>query len=279
MSYKIIALDIDGTLTNSDKIITPKTYEALIGFQETGGKIILASGRPTVGIYPQAERLKLKSFGGYILSFNGGCAVNCKTDKILFQSKLDLSCVSEITDVIKDCPVGINTYEGNNIIVGNQVNKYTELEAKINSMNIKYVEHFGEYIDFDINKCLIHGEPEEILKLERIFSEKYKGNPGVFKSEEFFLEIVPKGVDKASSIDRLLKLIGIKREECIACGDGFNDISMLEYAGLGVAMSNAKDTVKSAADFITRSNDEDGIAYVLERYCGIGDKRRFRFVG
>lgn len=269
MNYKIIALDLDGTLTNSEKVITPKTKAALIKFQEKGGKIILASGRPTMGIYPQAKVLHLDKFGGYILAFNGGRVIDCKTDETMFQTEFPLKYIPEIMEVIKDYPVGINTYEGDKIIVGNNLNDYTKLEAKINAMDIKFVDDFVSYVNFDINKCLLQGEPSEILKLEEILSKKYKGELGIFKSEAFFLEIVPNGIDKAASIDKLLKTIGIKTEECIACGDGFNDVSMIEYAGLGVAMSNAKDGVKAVADFITLSNDEDGIAYVLEKFCDI----------
>lgn len=265
MSYKIISLDIDGTLTNSEKVITEKTRQHLIEFQENGGKVILASGRPVHGILPHAETLKLKEYGGYILAFNGGCVIDCKTGDILFQQTFPRELLPEICEIIKDYPVGINTYEGSDIIVGNNINRYTELEARINGMGIKYVEDFVGYVRFDINKCLLQGEPEDILKLEKILSEKYRGRLGVFKSEAFFLEIVPEGIDKALSIDRLLKMVGIRTEECIACGDGFNDISMIRYAGLGVAMSNAKEPVKQAADYITLSNDEDGIAHLLKK--------------
>ncbi len=263
MSYKIIALDLDGTLTNSKKVITVETQKTLIDFQENGGKVILASGRPTQGILLHAKQLRLKEYGGYILAYNGGCVIDCKTDDILFQSTMPLEYIPEICEIIKDYHVGINTYEGDKIIVGHELNQYTKLEAKINSMKIKFVDNFQEYVNFDVNKCLLQGEPEEILKLEKILSEKYEGKLGIFKSEPFFLEIVPKGIDKAMSIDRLLHMIGIKTEECIACGDGFNDISMIKYAGLGVAMSNAAEPVKNAADCITRSNDEDGIVYIL----------------
>lgn len=272
MTYKIIALDLDGTLTNSKKVITPATRKKLMEFQKNGGKIILASGRPTMGIVGHAENLELKKYGGYILAFNGACAIDCKTEKILFQNKFPSEYIPEICSIIKSYPVGINTYEGENIIVGNNLNSYTELEARINSMKIKFVDNFSEYVNFDINKCLLQGEPEYILELEKILSEKYDGKLGVFKSEPFFLELVPKGIDKAASIDRLIKSIGIKTEECIACGDGFNDLSMINYAGLGVAMANAAEPVKQAADFITLSNDDDGIVYLLDMLDTISKK-------
>ena len=263
MKYKIMALDIDGTLTNSQKVITEKTKNALFDFQQKGGKIILASGRPTMGIKPYADILRLSEYGGYILAFNGGSMIDCKSGKILFEKTLPPHVIPEIYDIIKDYPVGINTYEGECIIAGRQINQYTELEARINGMKIKFVEDFVGYVDFPVNKCLLQGDPEVILQLEKLLSEKYKGQLGIFKSEAFFLEIVPQGIDKAESIDRLLNMLNISTEECIACGDGFNDISMIRYAGLGVAMSNAKEPVKEAADYITLSNDEDGIAHLL----------------
>ena len=263
MSYKIIALDLDGTLTNSRKIITPKTRNILMRFQQNGGRIILASGRPTHGVVPHANALRLSEFGGYIMSYNGGSVTDCKSGDVVFEKTLPQEVIPEICDIIKDYNVGINTYEGKNIILANRRNKYSELESKINGMPIRFVRNFSEYVNFNVNKCLLQGEPEEILKLEKILSDKYKGRLGIFKSEAFFLEIVPYGIDKAASIDRLIKSIGIKAEECIACGDGFNDISMIKYAGMGVAMSNAIEPVIAAADCVTKSNDEDGIEYLF----------------
>ena len=104
-----------------------------------------------------------------------------------------------------------------------------------------------------------------ISELETIFSARFGDQIGVFKSEPYFLELVPKEIDKAASLDKLLHAIGIQTDECIAFGDGFNDISMIRYAGLGIAMSNAAEPVKKAADYITASNDDDGIARMLTR--------------
>ncbi len=263
MLFKIIALDIDGTLTNSKKIITEKTRKQLIRYQKNGGIVVLASGRPTQGILPYAKILGLKQYGGYILSYNGGCIIECATGRIIYQDKLPLEYIPEICSIIKDYPVGINTYQGDRIIAGNHINKYTELEARINRMEMSITDDFAGYVSFDITKCLLHGEPEVIAELEKLFADKYGDKLGIFRSEPFFLEIVPKEIDKAQSLGRLLKVLSLNVDECIAFGDGFNDISMLRYAGLGVAMSNASDTVKQSADYVARSNDEDGIAVLL----------------
>lgn len=267
MSYKVIALDIDGTLTNSKKVITPKTMESLTNLQEQGGKVILASGRPTMGILPIAEKVQLEKYGGYILSFNGGCVIDVKDNlNVVYSKNFPLETLSKICDYIKDKSVSINTYKDDKIIVGNDINKYTEVESRITGMPMEFVDDFAKYVNFDINKCLIAGEPDNIIELEKVFKEMFDGILDVFRSEPFFLELVPLGINKAESMDILLKSIGLTKDECIACGDGFNDITMVKYAGLGVAMENANEKLKQVADYITLSNDNDGIADVINKF-------------
>ena len=111
------------------------------------------------------------------------------------------------------------------------------------------------------------GEPEDLEALEPVFAQKYFHEAQIFRSEPYFLEATPKNVDKAYCLKHLLEILGIKREEMICCGDGFNDISMIQYAGLGVAMANAQDQVKAVADYVTVcDNDHDGIAEVIEKF-------------
>lgn len=266
MKYKIMVLDIDGTLTNSKKAITQNTLDALFDYQQRGGKIALASGRPTKGVEPYAKQLRLDEFGGYMLSFNGGMVTDCKSGEIIYSKTFPLEYIPQICDEVYKTNVGINTYEGGTLIAGNCVNEYTEFEAKIIGLDIKKVDNFAQYVNFNINKCLLSGEPDEVVPLLEKLKQRLDGKLGIFRSEPFFIEVVPNGIDKAASIDALLKSCGIKTEECIACGDGFNDISMIKYAGLGVAMSNACDEAKAAADFITLSNDEDGVANVVKEF-------------
>lgn len=266
MKYKIMVLDIDGTLTNSKKDITQKTSDALIDYQKRGGKIALASGRPAKGVEPYAKRLMLDKFGGYMLSFNGGMVSDCGSGETIYSKTFPLEYLPQICDEVYKTNVGINTYQGGTLIAGNCVNEYTEFEARIIGLDIKKVDNFAQYVNFDVNKCLLSGAPEEVVPLLEKLKQRLDGVLGIFRSEPFFIEVVPKGIDKAASIDALLKSLGIKTEECIACGDGFNDISMIKYAGLGVAMNNACDEAKAAADFITLSNDQDGVANVVKEF-------------
>jgi len=133
-------------------------------------------------------------------------------------------------------------------------------------MKIKKVDNFLKAINHPIAKCLIVGDPTRLAVLEKEMYDHLKDRMGVFRSEPYFLELVPKGIDKARSLSVLLKEINMKKEEMIAVGDGFNDLSMIQYAGLGVAMANAQPVVRENADYITLSNDEDGVAAVVEKF-------------
>ena len=133
-------------------------------------------------------------------------------------------------------------------------------------METKKVDNFLEAIDFPVAKCLIVGEASRLMLLEKEMHEELKECMGVYRSEPYFLELVPKGIDKAQSLAVLLEKIGATCEEMIAIGDGFNDKSMIEFAGLGVAMANAQEVVKQAANYITLSNEEDGVAAVVEKF-------------
>ena len=244
MKYKLLVLDLDGTLTNSKKEITRHTKETLIKAQEAGLKVVLASGRPTYGVAPLANELELQKYEGYILAYNGGEIIRCA----------------------KENDFAIVTYENEYVLTEKPDDEYVLKEALLNVMKIKKVDNFLEAVKHPITKCLIVGEPSRLALLEKEMYEKLKDRMGVFRSEPYFLELVPKGIDKAQSLSVLLEEIGMTKNEMIAIGDGFNDLSMIQYAGLGIAMENAQDVVKQAADFITLSNEEDGVAYAVEKF-------------
>ena len=266
MQEKVLVLDIDGTLTNSKKEITEATKQGIWNILQHGHKVILASGRPTPGMRKCEEELELKKYGGYLLSFNGARIVECKTGEVVYQRTLPLSIVPGLYEFAKANGCGLITYQGPGVISAFEPDDYVQLEARINGIPIKIVDNFVEYVNFDINKCLMTA-PEEIApELEKQLQEKYSDVASIYRSEPYFLELVPLGIDKAQSLTVLLEKLDMKREEMVAVGDGYNDLSMIKFAGLGVAMANAQEPVKKAADYITLSNDEDGVAAVVERY-------------
>ncbi len=266
MEYRLLVLDIDGTLTNSKKEITPKTKEALIKIQEQGVYVAIASGRPTPGTRKIAEELELSRFGNYVLSFNGGRVVNCKTGEVVLDKTISARMAGVLCQEAENHGVGILTYDEECALAGTAVDDYMELEARINGIALEQVGPFENSVSFPVNKCLMTGEPEKMAALEKELKEKYAGELNIFRSEPFFLELMPKGIDKAAVLKSFLPFLGITRNEVICCGDGYNDKTMIEFAGLGVAMANARKEVLEAADYITASNDEDGVAEVIEKY-------------
>jgi hypothetical protein len=263
---KLLVLDIDGTLTNSDKQITDNTKKGIMNIMERGHKVILASGRPTPGMKKYAEELELEKYGGYLLSFNGGRIINCKTGEIVYQRIIPKNVISGIYKYALSNDAGLITYLGDNIILGTRMDNYIEIESRINGMEIKQVDNFVHFLDFDVNKLLMTAEPDKAEIYVEELSKKYKDDLSIYRSEPFFIEIMPKNVDKAQSLDKMLSTVGLTRENTICCGDGFNDMSMIQYAGLGVAMENAQPEVKEVADYITKSNDEDGIVTVIDNF-------------
>ena len=262
--YKLLILDLDGTLTNSNKEITPFTKHTLIEAQRKGMRLVLASGRPTYGIMPLAEDLEMDKYEGYILAFNGGKIIECSTNRVLYEQALPDDILPLLYQRATEAGADILSYKGPKIITESPQSEYVQYEAFLNKMEIEASENFLSDIPHPADKCLAVGKPDLLVWLEEELKKEIGERINIYRSEAFFLELVPKGIDKAASIGRLLKEIGVKREEIIAIGDGFNDLSMIDYAGLGVAMINAQEAVKERADAITlHNNDEDGVAHFL----------------
>lgn len=267
MKQKILILDLDGTLTNSKKEITEKTLNALLAMQERGHKIVIATGRPSHGVKWISDILQLEKYGGFVLCFNGARVMNVETKEIVYQQRFPKEYLSALYQFALKNNLGLVTYQGSDVVTGTRIDKYMEFEANLNFMQLKKVEDFVSYVDFDINKCLFSAEEDVAYDFEMELASKYAGKLSVYRSEPFFIEAMPLGVDKAASLSKLFEAIGVDREDTVACGDGFNDMSMIQYAGVGVAMKNAQDAVKEVADVVTeKTNDEDGLIEIIEKY-------------
>ena len=163
--YKILVLDLDGTLTNKKKEITARTKETLIKAMEKGIVVVLASGRPTYGIVPLAEEIGLAEYGGYILSFNGGTIINWATKEVIFEKLLDKTMISPSYEMAKKHGVDIVSYINEDIVTEAGENKYIDYEAFLNKMPVRRVESFTEEITGSVNKCLIVGDADHLINL------------------------------------------------------------------------------------------------------------------
>lgn len=265
MKYKLLVLDIDGTLINNQKEITPYTKSILLKIQQIGIKIVLASGRPTYGVIPIAKELELDKNGGYILSYNGSQIIDMATNELLFEKRVDPVMIPYLERKAQKNNFAIFTYHQDTILTNQPDNQWIQQEATLNGMQIKETPHFAESIDFSPCKCMLVSDDEEALTgLENHWKRRLAGSLDVFRSEPYFLEVVPMQIDKANTLSVLLEKLSIDPKNVIAIGDGVCDVSMIQLAGLGIAMGNAQESVKACADYVTDSNEKDGVAKVVE---------------
>lgn len=260
----VLALDLDGTLTDSKKRISERTKKSIDKFIAAGGTVALASGRPTFGVMPVAKILELDKKGGYILSYNGGCFLDCKNNKQLFMKELTHEYLPILEKQAKEFGINLMTYNGDKAYALDIDEQYYMIEININHFIRVKADPLTPKITFPIIKCLMTADGDYLAKVEKEMKKYWEGKLNIVRSEPYFLEVTEVGIDKASTITNMVKKLGKSVDNMICCGDGFNDLSMIQAAGIGVAMANAQERVRAAADYITKSNDEDGIVDVVE---------------
>ena len=266
MKYKLLVLDVDGTLLNDEREISKRTLAALLKVQQMGVRIVLASGRSTYGLMPLAKVLELGNYGGFVLSYNGCQIIKAQNGEILFERRINPEMLPYLEKKARKNGFAIFTYHDDNIITDSPDNEHIKHEAQLNNLRIIREEEFSTAIDFAPCKCMLVSDKEEALVgLEQHWKRRLAGTLDTFRSEPYFLEVVPCGVDKANTLGVLLEHLGVKREEVIAIGDGVCDVTMLQLAGMGVAMGHSQDSVKVCADYVTASNEEDGVALAVEK--------------
>ena len=266
MNKKLLVVDLDGTLTNSQKEVSYATKTAILNLLSRGHKCMIASGRAPSGIKKIADDLEFEKYGGYILCYNGAKIIDYSSKEVIYQQTVPHDILSILYNFSKTNNCSLITYSDKELISANGIDKYISLESQIEHLPIHEVDKFAEYITFPINKCIMTADSDYAAKCEVLLRNLIGDKLDVYRSDPFFIEIVPKGVDKSISLAKMLPILGIEREDCIACGDGCNDIRMIKFAGIGVAMGNAQQVVKDAADVITLTNDEDGIIPIIEKY-------------
>lgn len=263
---RLLALDLDGTLTNSDKVITPMTNDAVQKAAQSGVTVVLASGRPVIGIQPLADVLRLDRHGGFILAYNGGQIVDCKARKVVYEKLIPQQYNRQICDIARSLDVAALTYDEVGIVTERPLDRYVYIESYNNAIPIKKVENLGEHVTWSTPKFMVVGEPESLAGALKVIKREFDGRLNAFLSTPYFIEITPLNIEKASALNTLAAILGIARESIMAIGDGFNDIPMLEFAGVSVAMANAYPEAKAVCKYQTASNDEDGVGLAIERF-------------
>lgn len=267
--YKLIAVDMDGTLLREDKTISDRTKNAIGKAVEKGVKVVLASGRPIDGLERYLDELNLVSKEDYVISFNGSVIQNVETREIVSKKILKGSDLKKLYALAREIGVNIHAFTKLGCITP-VMNEYTQLEGSINGIEVYEMDFEAIEDEEDVIKVMFIDPPEVLDAAMVHIPQSIYQDFTVVKSAPFFLEFLNKESSKGTGIKALGDYLGIKQEEIICIGDAGNDLDMIQFAGLGVAMGNAFEEVKEAADYVTWSNDEDGVAHVIEKFIGIG---------
>lgn len=273
---KVIIMDVDGTLFNSKKMITAKTKEALRKAQSAGVKLILASGRPTAGLFQIGKELEMDHHHGLFVAYNGSKVIDFETMETLFNEPLGISDGKAVLEHLKKFDVYPMIDKDNYMYVNNvyadpiqwkgcSIN-IIEYEARGGGYLLCEKEDLSEFLDYEVNKILTAGDPSYLQEHYKDMMDPFKEKLNCMFTADFYFEYTAKGIDKAKALDTVLKPMGFLPVQMIGFGDGMNDISMIQYTGIGVAMENAVQELKNAAQYVTASNDEDGIAEALYKY-------------
>ncbi|MFB9076971.1 Cof-type HAD-IIB family hydrolase [Flavobacterium procerum] len=264
MQYKMIVLDMDDTLLTDDHKISDLNKKVLLEAQEKGVYVVLASGRPTSAMTAYAKELELDKNDSYIISFNGAVISRAKDDLVLFEQKLTVEQIHALYDYSVKMKTDIITYLDDEIISQTD-SEYIEVEKEITGMVHHKVSDFKSYVDRPAVKCILLEKPEYLKTVE---SDLLAAMPhlSISMSKPFFLEAAQQGIDKAASLKFLADKLGIHQSEIIAVGNAGNDLTMIEYAGLGVWVDNVTPELRDKADLIVSSNNDDGVAEVVQKY-------------
>lgn len=265
MNYKLIAMDLDGTLNNDQKVITEKTKAALMDAQKKGIRLALASARPSPGLFKERDILRLQDYNGILMSYNGGRIVDAATGKVLFETSMDLQQTKQVLRQLEKLPVTPILDDGVQFYVTDKDGFKVDYECKNNNMVCSEVGNLADFLTFAPVKILMSVDPKEIADVQKQIAALLPQSLTVVQTAPFYLEIIPKVINKGQGIRDICSVLGFSTAEVISFGDAENDIPMLRAAGMGVAMGNSTEAVKQAADMVTLTNNEDGIAAALEK--------------
>lgn len=261
-NIKLILCDLDGTLLDNKKNISKENIDTIKGLKNT--KFVIATGRPIEGVLKYIELLNLNH--SYSLCYNGGLIIENKTKKIIHSSTISGKIVKEIYNFAIKSNLNFHAFLQNGELITNERNEYTAVEEKINQINAKVVDINSLSDDEKFIKCMIVSSKENLDNIISKVPKEFLDNTNMVRSSNIFLEFLNKDINKGLGLKILAAYLSIDINETMAIGDADNDKAMLEYAGVGVAMENRFPVLDKYADFITKSNEESGVAYAIKHY-------------
>ncbi|APZ04999.1 sugar-phosphatase [Kosakonia cowanii] len=268
MAIKLIAIDMDGTLLLPDHTISPAVKNAIAAARERGINVVLTTGRPYAGVHSYMKELHMEREGDYCITYNGALVQNASDGSTVAQTTLSYDDYRYLEQLSREVGSHFHALDRNTLYTANRdISPYTVHESFVATIPLVFCEAEKMDPQTQFLKVMMIDEPtildQAITRIPQEVKEKYT----VLKSAPYFLEILHKSVTKGTGVKALADVLNIKPEEIMAIGDQENDIAMIEFAGVGVAMENAIPSVKEAADFVTKTNLEDGVAYAIEKFA------------
>lgn len=267
MAIELIAIDIDGTLLNPQHEISPAVQAAIVAARDRGVHVVLATGRPFVGVQRYLRELELRHAGHYCITNNGALVQRAQTGERVAEVTLNFDDYLHFERMARELGVHFHALDYDTLYTANRdISAYTVHESALSGIPLKFrtVQEMDPSMVFP--KVMMIDDPavldEAITRIPREAFEHYT----IMKSAPFFLEILNRQVDKGKGLKLLAEHLGIAADNIMALGDQQNDLAMIKYAGLGVAMGNGVDEVKAASRYVTRSNREDGVAHAIEKF-------------
>ncbi|MDE1188756.1 MAG: sugar-phosphatase [Pantoea sp.] len=265
MAIKLIAIDMDGTLLNPYHLITPAVKSAIGRARDKGVAIVLATGRPFVGVERYLQELDLRQPGQYCISNNGALVQRADSGESVAEVTLSFDDFRYVEQLARELGVHFHAFDHSSLYTPNKdLSEYTIHEASLTGIPVRYraVEEMDPATRFP--KLMMIDKPELLDKAIAALPARARDSYTILKSAPYYLEILDPRVNKGYGVKMLAEKLGLQQSEVMAIGDQENDLAMIEYAGTGVAMGNAIDSVKSIAQFVTKTNMEDGVAYAIE---------------
>lgn len=263
---KLIAIDLDGTLLHEDKSLSRANIEALHQAHEAGYDIVICTGRPLSGVRPIFETIDLPE-GDYYMIINNGCTtLSTQNWEIIGKEELSLEDMHRLHVLTKDSDVQLTLFDMDHyLVVAPEASELVTMDASI--VNSKPTPVSEEDLPnlVPIFQAMYVGAPSAIDAFQAQHEAGLETDFNTVRSQDILFEVLPKGASKASALQALSQTLGYSRDQVMALGDANNDLEMLRFAGYSVAMGNGNAAVKEIADFITLTNDDDGVAHAINK--------------
>ncbi|GGA92095.1 sugar-phosphatase [Ornithinibacillus halotolerans] len=262
--YKLIAIDMDGTLLNDHHEVPNDVKETLTEAKRLGVKIVLCSGRPIGGMKKYIEELNLNEAGDYAIAYNGAFVQATDTNEVVSELSLTHDDLVNLYTVSKELDTPMHFFDAKGLYTPNaDISDYTVLESFLNKIPLHYRQVDEVDATTSFPKVMYIDHPEQLTKTIQSLPKELYDQYTIVQSSPYFLEFVHPQANKGNAVKQLAETLGIKQEEVMCIGDNGNDLPMIQYAGCGVAMGNAIPKVKDIADFTTKSNNESGVAHAI----------------